>query len=107
LGCFGIAPYARVALQNLNLPTTLCFVFCGGEGEGTFNVGLRVTDLRGVAIRGQLPDLINGELRKGKPSTSVFMGFQGAFRNAGRYRVALIVNNEEHYSTTVDIEQMP
>jgi hypothetical protein len=107
LGFFGIAPHARVAIRDFKLPVALCFVFCGGRGEGKFNVGMRVTDLQGAAIPGQSPDLINAEVKKEKPSTSVFMTFLGAVQKPGRYRVALLVNNVEHYSTTVDIDQMP
>jgi hypothetical protein len=107
LGFFGIAPYARIVIKDCKLPVSLCFVFCGGQGEGKFNVGLRVTDLQGVAIPGQIPDLINAEVKKEKSGTSVFMGFQGAVQKPGRYGVALVVNNVEYYSTTVDIDQTP
>lgn len=103
LGFYGTAPHAQVNLQNPLAPATLCFIFCGGPGEGKFDVGIRVTDSQGSPIPNAIPDLRGGELVRGKPSTSVFMGFQGTFGREGRYRIALMVNGAEHYHTTLDI----
>jgi hypothetical protein len=105
LGFFGITPHAQVSLKYLEQPSSLCFVFCGGGGAGRFNVGLRVTDIQGIPVSNTMPGIMNGELIGGKPATSIFLGFQGIFGRIGKYRVTLIVDDSEHYSTSINVEQ--
>lgn len=104
LGFFGAAPHARVSIKNIAHPTILCFVFCGGAGEGNFNIDLRVTDSNGTVVANPTPGLVNAQLLSGKSSTVIFMSFNGTFSNYGVFRVALVINGTEHYSTTVAID---
>jgi hypothetical protein len=103
LGFFGVAPDLRVNVKDFRLPSTLMFVFCGGAGEGKFNLQLRVSDSSGAMLSNSAPYTIEGELFRGRPNTTVFFGFQGVLGKAGKFRVSLMVDNVEHYFTTVDI----
>jgi hypothetical protein len=102
-GFFGIAPYVRVLLRDFNLPVTFCFVFCGGEGSaGKHDISLRLTDPQGSIVSpNAFPDIKGGELGT-RATTNIFMVFQGKLGSPGTYRVSLIVDGVEHYSTTVD-----
>jgi hypothetical protein len=99
LGFFGICPHLRIGVKDFRLPLTLWFVFCGGEGEGKFNLQLRVSDSSGIALPNGLQFSFEGAvLKRGIPNTTVFLGFQGTFGKPGDYRASLIVDNTEHYS---------
>jgi hypothetical protein len=106
LGFFGITPHVRIRIKEFQKPASLCFVFCGGGGPArNYRLGLRLTDPLGATVSNpaNAPD-VEGELGEKRTSTNVLMGFQGLLGKPGRYRVALVVDGVEHYSTTVDIE---
>lgn len=103
LGFFGLAPHVRILLADVEVPATLCFVFCGGRGEGKVRLKLRVENKQGVEIANGLAAEIEGELVADRPNTSVFFSFQGAFGVTGIYNVVLLVNGSNYYSTTLDI----
>jgi uncharacterized protein DUF6941 len=98
LGFFGISPHVRIGIKNFGLPLAICFVFCGGEGEGKFKLQLRITDSSGATIPNAMQSVVEGELRKGIPTTTVFFLFQGVVGKPGDYRASLLVDNQEHYS---------
>lgn len=105
LGFFGIAPYPRVLLKDFQVPATLYFVFCGGEGEGMFRLKLQLTDPLGIVLdNNALGSEIVGNLVRGRPNTNVFMGYQGVLGKPGKYRISLLVNDVEHYATTLDLQ---
>jgi len=83
--------------------------FCGGGGSpGRFNLKLQLTDPRGTVVSNPQTsaEVINGELGM-RTNTNIFLGFQGLVSGPGTYRVALIVNGVEHYSTTVTLDLPP
>lgn len=103
LGFFGVTPYTRIFILDLNKPANLVFVFSGGAGEGTFGVDMKVTDEQGIDIPNPGGSIPRMEVSKEKSSTNIYMGFQGTFRKPGKYRVTLTVDGKDHYHTTVDI----
>lgn len=108
LGFFGIAPYVTVRFVNVHAPATLCFVFSGGSSTGKFNARLRMIDPTGAEITNPTnsPAIKDGVLNSGKGGTNIFMGFQGVLGNIGTFRVGLIVDEVEHYSTTFGVEEV-
>lgn len=106
LGFFGIAPYVRINIRDFKLPVSLCFVFCTSAGvSGKHDIDLRVTCPQGTVLSNSVSGIKNQETaRTNASSTNIFMAFQGLLGTPGRYRAALIVDGEEHYSTTVTIE---
>jgi len=106
LGFFGIAPYVQVRLPNISTPASLCFVFCGGAAEGKFNIRLRLDDPTGTEVTNPTnsPHIKDGVLMSGKGSTNIFLAFQGILGRFGTFRVGLLVDDVEQYSTTVGIE---
>ena len=106
LGFFGVTPHVRVRFVNLNAPASLCFVFSGGSSGGKFNLRLRLIDPTGVEVTNPTnsPPIENGVLDSTKSGTNIFLAFLGVLGRAGTFRVGLIVDGVEHYSTTVDIE---
>lgn len=106
-GFFGITPYVTVQLQNLKLPASLCFVFCGGPSIGTFTVRLRIIDPNGIEVtNSQNSPPVQGQLHSPRGGSNVYLGFNGILGTAGRYRVSLLVDDKEVYDTSVGIEQM-
>lgn len=108
LGFFGITPHVQIRMGNFQSPAVLCFVFCGGPGSaGTYDVSLQLTDPQGLVVSNPSasPDIRNGRLED-RLNTNIFMGFHGLLTVPGRYRVALVVNGAEHYSSTVDVQPM-
>lgn len=104
LGFFGIAPYVVVQLKDFSLRATLCFVFSGGPGEGSFRVRLQLTSPSGVVLTGNnFPWEMPGSLSRDAKGTNVYMAFQGVV-GPGRHRVSLFVDNVEHYATTIDLQ---
>jgi hypothetical protein len=102
LGFYGICQHVRVLVKDFQIPLTFCFVFCGGEGEGKFNLDFRVRDAAGATINNTLPSAVVGaEVFKNVPNTTVFFTFQGTFAKSGDYNISLIVDNVEHYSATL------
>jgi uncharacterized protein DUF6941 len=106
LGFYGTTPHVRVALRDANLPAVLCFVFCGGAGEGTFRIDMTVTNSDGTQIASPIATTLMGTLQKEKVSTTVFMTFNGTFGAYGKYEVTLLVDGKKHYSTPVYIDPM-
>jgi hypothetical protein len=108
LGFFGIAPYVRIHIKDFKLPVSLCFVFCTGQGvEGKHSIDLRLTDPQGTVSSNSIQGIRDQEPPPGSPSTNIFMAFQGLLGTPGAYRVALVVDGREHYSTTATIENAP
>lgn len=100
-GFYGLAPHVQIAIQSFQSPVTLCFVFCGGGGTaGTYTVSLLLVDPDGLVVSNEnnAPSVV-GHLGD-RTSTNIFMGFQGLATKPGKYRVALLVNSAEHFSTT-------
>ena len=107
LGFFGIAPYVTIRLTSLQLPATVCFVFCGGHGEGRYRIELRITDAVGRVLLNTMPNSFEGEILSINRITNVYFQFVGIMSSEGPYRVSLFVNGTEHYFTTLNIAQMP
>jgi hypothetical protein len=107
LGFFGIAPYVRIHIKDFKLPVSLCFVFCTDEGvEGKHSIDLRLADHQGNVLSNSIQGIKDQEA-KPSPSTNIFMAFQGLPGQPGEYRVALVVDGREHYSTTITLENPP
>jgi hypothetical protein len=107
-GFYGIAPYVTVRLINVNLPANLCFVFSGGATDvGRYNVRLRLLDPAGSEITNDTnsPPIKEGVLGAGQGGTNIFLSFVGVLGKVGRYRVSLMVDGVEHFSTSLGIEQ--
>jgi hypothetical protein len=109
LGFYGLAPHVRVTLSNVEAPATICFIFSGASDPssgGTYTLALKLSDPSGLVITNHdtSPE-ISGNLRGERMVTNVFMSFQGTFRKAGTFRVALLVDGREHYVTTLGIEK--
>ena len=107
LGFYGVAPYVRILLHDFQAPVMLCFVFCGAGGSaGKYNVGLRLTDPTGrVLSNSQTAPDVSGELSADRDLTNIFLRFQGLVGGPGKYRLDLIVNGLEHFSTTFELSQ--
>jgi hypothetical protein len=97
LGLLGLAPDVQINIANFALPVTLCFVFLGGEGSGSFHVAMRVTTPSGATLPGLSEG--DGELAPGKPTSVVFMQFQDVLPGPGRYTVVLAANGQDVYRT--------
>lgn len=108
LGFFGIAPYVRIHIKDFKRPVSLCFVFCTNEGvAGKHTIDLRLTDKKGTVLSNAIQGIKDEEARPGARSTNIFMAFQGLLGEPGLYRVDLVVDGMEHYSTKVTIDPPP
>jgi hypothetical protein len=102
LGFYGVAPLVGIILKDLNIAAVFCFVFAAGEGSGDFEVHLRMTDPTGKECPSSLGS-IRGKLASGIPVTNIFLGYQGKLSAYGLYKVAVIVDGHENYTTTINI----
>jgi hypothetical protein len=110
LGFYGLTPYVKVRFGNLQLNASLCFVFSGGPTsvrEKYSDIRLRIFDPTGVEVTNDknAPPIKDGMLGGGAGGTNLFLSFFGVLGKTGIFRVALVVNGVEHYSTTIGIEQ--
>lgn len=107
LGFFGIAPYVRIYIRDFKVPASLCFVFCTGKGvEGKHSIDLQLRDPQGTVLSNSIQGIRDQEAPPAS-STNIYMAFQGLLGKPGAYRVALVVDGREHYSTTATIENPP
>jgi hypothetical protein len=110
LGFYGIAPHVLIWLRDFNIPAAFVFAFCAGRGDaGTYDIELRLIDPQGQQVSNPetSPSIKGGQLVPDRSTTNIFMGFQGRLGKPGTYRVSLMVDGKEHYSTTIDIMPAP
>lgn len=103
LGFFGVTPFVTVRIADFALPLSLCLVFSGGQGEGTFRVGVYLVSPDGKKIPG-LPD-IAGTLVAGRPTSNFFMGVHSVVPGPGRYDIVLTADGQDKYKTTIELIQ--
>jgi hypothetical protein len=104
LGVFGVAPYVQIGIKDFSLQIPLWFSFFGGAGEGKFRCSLELRDESNTLLSNQaLSSSLEGELAPHKISTSIFLPFNGLLTRPGNYRIGLLVNDREHYSSTMRI----
>lgn len=106
LGYYGITPIEGrpidIGIGNFDGPVNLMFVFVGGQGGGSFHVGMTITSESGQ--RFEAPSL-NGVLDPAKGGTNVFMGFSGVLPGPGTFTASLVVDNGVVFSAPFRLER--
>jgi hypothetical protein len=107
-GVFGAAPYVQIGIKSFALPSNFWFAFFGGKGDGKFRFDLKLYDPKNSLLVNQAHgfDTIEGELNPEKINTTVFLGFSGILTGPGKYRIGLLINGTEQYSSSMQIRPM-
>jgi len=105
LGYYGITPYVRVRIKDFSQPVTLCFVFTGGAGAGSYHLKLELIHSSGFVPENKFASVISGQLMPEIPVTNAMFAFQGVMK-PGRYNLALIVDGIAHFKSSVELKQL-
>jgi len=99
LGFFGIAPHVRIAIRDFKLPVTLCFFFCGTTAGGKVKLSVKLIDRSGQQVPNRIPQSLDATFDSSNLATFIVLFFEGVVPGPGEYKVSLIIDEREHYST--------
>src|SRR4051812_14445705 len=101
LGFAGICPNVQLYVENAQLPLQLAFVLVCAQGAGKFQTTFQLSK------EGHAPFVKSGptesEIFANKGSTNFSFQIIGPFQGAGRYRVELLADGKQQYSSTFDL----
>jgi len=107
LGFYGVAPEVTIGLPHFQAPLAqLGFLLSCTPAQGTFNLSTRLTDDAGAVILETSPASVSLNPPPGILYMNLNLQMAGVhFPHAGTYRLALIVDGEEHFQTTFRVRQ--
>ena len=102
LGFYGVCPRVDVALQQLDQPTVLTFVFAGGQSEGSFSLVFDVVDAADRIIASTAPQQFEANP---KTVTVLAPTLLLVFGNAGQFAARFLVDGQEQFRASFHISQ--
>jgi|SRR5882762_873824 len=104
LGFFGIAPNVKISIRDFKLPVTICFFFCGTTAGGRLRVSVTLSDRSGRLIPNKIPQPPETMFDPSKPVTFFALFFEGIFPGPGEFKISLMIDDREHYSTFFSLD---